>query len=244
MAEKLSGPTEVRRITAPESPLPTETFDFVGELHFEHEYPTRATIEKLYDELDFQRACQVFLRNMMAMSMYSLREGLVRDLGVDAAGKFAIFEGRMDANSLLLTPNTETVYGMTFLDTAADGPTVVEVPPGVLGLLNDMWMRAVEDIGIFGPDQGQGGKYLVLPPGFAGDVPEGYFVLRPRTHGSWFVLRGMLTPEGDPGPAVANMKQLCIYLPAGSRGPAAGDDVCQRYRPGARHRAPDRHPLF
>src|SRR6266567_1496227 len=145
MTDVLSGPTDVRRITAPSSPPPELESRFVGRLAFVDEYPTAETIQRLYDELDFQRACQVYLRNMLAMSMYDFREGLARDLAVDSPRKLAIWEGRLDANSLLLTPNSETAYLTTFLDLDADGPTVVDVPPDVLGLFDDMWMRPVED---------------------------------------------------------------------------------------------------
>jgi hypothetical protein len=106
--------------------------------------------------------------------MYSFREGLRRDLGADTLQHYVTWDGSFDARSLLLTPDSETVYGLGFLALQADGPTVVEVPPGVLGVFNDMWMREVENIGPAGPDQGAGGSYLVLPPGHDGDMPDGY----------------------------------------------------------------------
>ena len=81
------------------------------------------------------------------------------------------------ANSWIvsLTPNTETTYGTTMLDLHAWGPTVVEVPPASLCLVDDFWFRYVADMGIAGPDKGRGGKYLYLPPDFDGEVPDGYF---------------------------------------------------------------------
>jgi hypothetical protein len=57
----------------------------------------------------------------------------LNDLGLDAATKFLIYEALLDAQSLFLTPNTESVYGMQFLDLKRDGPTIVEAPPGLLG---------------------------------------------------------------------------------------------------------------
>ncbi len=60
---------------------------------------------------------------------------------------------------------------------------VLEVPPGVLGILNDAHWRWVNDLGLTGPDQGKGGKYLVVPPGYKGTLPkEGYFVQKTRTY--------------------------------------------------------------
>jgi len=79
----------------------------------------------------------------------------------------------------------------------AHGPLVLEVPPKVLGLIDDMWYRFVIDLGFVGPDKGAGGKYLLLPPGYKGEVPEGYFVVRPATFSIWAAWRTFLV-EGDP----------------------------------------------
>ena len=111
---KTSGPTRVPRKTAPSLPRRTETSPFVGKLTFQDGYPSIQTVHRLYDELDFQRACQAFLRNIMAASMYFFREGLRRDLGFTSPRDVAMF--RCDANVLMLTPNSETVYATTFLD--------------------------------------------------------------------------------------------------------------------------------
>jgi hypothetical protein len=62
----------------------------------------------------------------------------------------------------------------------------------MLGLINDSWFRYVADLGVIGADKGKGGKYLVLPPGYKGDVPSGYFVVRPKTFWSWAFVRGSI----------------------------------------------------
>ena len=191
---------DLKRITAPVSPPPLIESTFIGEIRTINEYPTAETIEKLYDELDFQRACQAFLRNITASSMYSFREGLRRDLGATTPQHYVAWDGAFDANSVLLTPNSETVYGLAYLALDVDGPTVIEAPPGVLGVLNDMWMREVENIGAAGPDRGAGGSYLVLPPGYEGDVPDGYFIARSKTYGVWLALRAFRTPDGNRRP--------------------------------------------
>lgn len=206
------GPTDVRRITAPESPPPVVHSDFVGDLVFENEYPTAATVDKLFDQLDFQRACQVFLRNITASSMYSFRHGLARDLGVKSSSQVVIWEDGYDARSLLLTPNSETIYGLTYLDLNTDGPTVLEMPAGMLGFFNDMWMREVANIGPAGPDQGHGGRFLVVPPGYAGTPPPfGFHLIRPRTYGVWTLLRALRDPDGSTEAGVSRMKQLRVY---------------------------------
>jgi hypothetical protein len=204
------GPTSVPTVSAPTPPAANLESRFIGRLSFQDGYPTRETVQRLYDELDFQRATQVFLRNTAALNMYGLRLGMARDLGVDAPSKLAIF--RATANSLLLTPNSETLYGMTFFALDADGPTVVDVPPRLLGLINDMWMRPVEDIGPGGPDRGRGGKYLVVPPGYTGPLPDsGYFIVRMMTNSGWFLVRAFLDPSGDEAPAHALLRQTRIY---------------------------------
>ena len=228
MTFKPTGPidSEVKRITAPHSPPPVITSEFVGELHFENEYPTMETVQKLYDQLDFQRACQVFLRNITASSMYSFRHGLARDLGVNAANKVALWKEQFDPNSLLLTANSETVYAFTFLDLKTDGPTVVEIGAGVLGFLNDMWMREVVNFGPAGPDQGHGGRFLVLPPGYDGPVPLfGFHVVRSQTYGLWVVMRGMRDRDGSTDAAVETLKAYRAYPLAQIENPRATEFI-------------------
>ena len=87
----------------------------------------------------------------------------------------------MDSRSTFLTANTSTPYSWMWLD-LRDGPIVLESPPKVLGALNDMWYRWVVDIGLTGPDQGKGGKYLILPPGSQDMNPEGYIVVQSPTN--------------------------------------------------------------
>jgi hypothetical protein len=74
---------------------------------------------------------------------------------------------------------------------------VIELPAGMLGAIDDMWFRYVSDLGVAGPDQGKGGKYLVLPPGYDGDVPNGYFVVRPETFGNWIFMRAYISDGVD-----------------------------------------------
>ena len=66
------------------------------------------------------------------------------------------------------------------LNLKRDGATVLEAPPGMLGAFNDAWFRYIQDIGPAGPDKGKGGKYLVLPPDYEGEIPEGYFVVQTK----------------------------------------------------------------
>ena len=80
MATALTGPTSVRRITAPEPPPPFVDTRFVGRLEFKGGFPTDPTLQRIYDQLDFQRGCQVFLRHMMAAAIWGFHQAFTRDL--------------------------------------------------------------------------------------------------------------------------------------------------------------------
>ncbi|WP_152975322.1 DUF1254 domain-containing protein [Rhodococcus rhodochrous] len=180
----------------------------LGTLRFFDGLPDEATVQKVYDNLDFQRAVQAFLTALPAASLSATRAG-IRTFGPDNQ-TMLITESLMDSHTLLLTANTETIYTLGWLDTKA-GPLVIEVPPRALGMIDDFWQRYVGDVGNAGPDRGQGGKYLLLPPDHSGDVPAGYFVLRSRTYGNLLGVRAFIV-GGDVRAAADSVKsQLRIY---------------------------------
>src|SRR5512147_690904 len=161
----------------------------LGTLKFFDGFPDNATVDKLYDNLDFQRAVQAYLLGLAPVNQLANRKGMAALGPINQT--IPIFEDRMDSKSLFLTPNNNTPYTWFWLD-LREGPLVMEVPPKVLGLINDMWYHFVTDIGMVGPDKGEGGKYLLLPPGYKGEVPEGYFVVRPATYSNWIAWRTFL----------------------------------------------------
>jgi hypothetical protein len=197
-------PQTLRQITTPD-----RVTTRLGTLKFFDGLPDKATVEKVYDNLDFIRGVEAFLTLMPGASMSALRQGL-RDGGL-IEGTIGISETLTDAKSLLLTANTDTVYAGTDLD-LKNGPLVVESPPNVLGIVNDAWFRYVADLGNAGPDRGKGGRFLFLPPGYKGDVPQGYYVFRPPTYGNALMWRGFLV-NGDPRPAVAKIKKHARVYP-------------------------------
>jgi hypothetical protein len=186
----------------------------LGTLRFFDGFPDKATAEKLYDNLDFERAVQAFLLGMPAVSQVANREAF-RTLGPPNT-VVPIFEQLLDSRGIVLTGNDNTVYSWTWLDLSG-GPLVLEVPPKVLGTANDMWQRWVIDVGITGPDKGEGGKYLSLPPGYSGQVPQGYHVVHSPTFGVWIPWRSFLV-HGDPAPGVALVKQHTKIYPLSEAG--------------------------
>ena len=189
--------------------IPDKVETRLGTLEFFDGFPDKATVDKVYDNLDFQRAVQAYLLALAPVNMAGLREGL---LGVGPANvTIPTFENNLNARSIFLTANATTPYTWIWIN-LHDGPLVVEVPPMTLGMIDDFWFKYVTDIGIVGPDKGQGGKYLLLPPGYKGEVPEGYtveeFSLRrwwvPDYHNAgigdlltWFFTRDTWNPTGS-----------------------------------------------
>jgi len=140
----------------------------IGKLTFTHDfadgYPIRETIEKLFDERDFQRACQVYLWAMPFVSAGEVERVLMQAPGA-AHGDIVLVETYSDL-SRFLTANATTPYAVIWLNLARNGPFVLEIPAGPsAGFVDDLWQRPVTDIGLPGPDKGQGGMFIVVGPG-------------------------------------------------------------------------------
>ena len=195
---------------------PNQLDTSIGTLNLSDGFPTPETIEKIYDNLDRSRALQAYLLAIPIVNQAGMRDSL-RKFGPDNQTN-VIWENLVDAKTVELTANDNTIYSFIWIDTKK-GPLVVEIPPMVLGAIDDFWYRWVADIGITGADKGKGGKYLILPPGYQGAIPEGYFVVRPQTYGSWMPFRSFLV-DGSTKPGVESVKQhLKIYQLADAANP-------------------------
>ncbi|MDH4020900.1 MAG: DUF1254 domain-containing protein, partial [Xanthomonadales bacterium] len=143
----------------------------IGTLEYLDGAPLPETAARVYDYLDTMRGVDVFLKGMPGASLQGLIKG-AHEVGAVKYNQVLIADKLMDSTSLFLTANTSTMYVVPDFDLEAMGPMVVEAPAGMLGAFNDAWFRYMQDIGPAGPDKGKGGKYLVLPPGFEGEVPD------------------------------------------------------------------------
>ncbi len=181
----------------------------LGSLNLVDGVPDEATAQMVYDNLDFQRGVQAFLSGIQIAAMSALRTGLLEFGPPNTTA--VLFENLMDSKALWLTPNTTSVYMAAWLE-LGDEPMVIETPPDVLGIIDDHWFKYVTDFGRLGPDKSQGGKFLILPPGYDGDVPEGYHVARTNTYGNWVIWRAFQV-DGDPAPAVETTKRIFRIYP-------------------------------
>jgi len=182
----------------------------LGALEFQDGVPTAKTAQTVYDTLDFTNALSAYNNSFRGASALAIVKGFE---GIGAGpGDVVIFEKFMDANSLFLTANADTVYYLTGLD-LSKGPVVVEQPPGAVGTINDMWFSWVIDIGGPGPDRGLGGKYLIVGPDYDGPLPEGgYFVAHSKTNFALYAARAYLV-DGKPEPAVETIKKTMKVYP-------------------------------
>jgi hypothetical protein len=187
------------------------------ELPFPENYPTSEASQQLIDEMMFQRACQVLLWSIPAMSVYAMKKGSDEVFG-EGGNVLVVFKDRLTSETLISTPNSDVIYALGYIDLAADGPTVVEVPPHQQGILDDFWQRPITDVGYVGPDAGEGGKYLLLPPDYVGEVPEGYHTFTSRTYGVLVFWRAFIE-GGDTSKPVALIEQTRIYPLAAAANP-------------------------
>ncbi len=180
----------------------------IGTLKFLDGAPLPQTAQRAYDYLDTMRAVDVFLKAMPAASVGALMHGPA-SIGANASNKVLIMDKLMDSAPLFLTGNTSTLYVCPSLDLKIDGPTVLDVPPGMLGAFNDAWFRYMQDIGPMGPDKAKGGKFLILPPGYEGNIPEGYYIVKSPTYKVWVFMRGSIAKGLEA--AITNAKKLKVY---------------------------------
>ena len=207
------GSVDLSRISTPDSVKTS-----IGTLKYIDGAPLPETADMVYDYLDTMRGVDAFLKGMPGASIQGLMEG-PRVIGQKASNQLVIFDKLANAKQFYLTTNTSTMYVFGQLDLKVDGPTVVDVPAGMLGVFNDAWFRYAGDIGPFGQDKGEGGKYLVLPPGYEGEVPEGYFIIKSRSYKMMAFMRGSIAKGLDV--ALVNAEKTKIYSLAKMDNPPA-----------------------
>ncbi|GAB17451.1 hypothetical protein GOEFS_033_00130 [Gordonia effusa NBRC 100432] len=184
-------------------------------------YPAPDAREQLEDELFFQRAVQAYLWALPAMNMWAMKRGLETVSG-SGYNVMSVPEQRLKPTTLITTPNSDLIYGLTFADLSVTGPLVIEAPPKLQALLDDFWHRPLTgplidgfqylgDVGIPGPDRGRGGKYLIIPDDYDGLIDQDeYFVFTSRTNGVFIFARGFFQSVDDLSPGVESVEGIIV----------------------------------
>ena len=169
--------------------------------------------ESLRDELFYQRAIQAYITMLPALNVIGMRDGSEAAFG-KGYNVLPIWKDRMDSRTWVTTPNADVIYSMSYLDLKETGPLVVAAPRDVIGMFTDFFQRTITDVGAIGPDRARGGLYLLLPPGYDGEIPKGYFTFTSPTYNVFLFFRTIMAKGDsgpDPKPAVALAEQTRIY---------------------------------
>jgi hypothetical protein len=195
-----------------------ERFEALADSAMEENRPTEGSGRILMDELLFQRATQSYLWALPLINTLGMKHGSEKVFGA-GYNVLPIWKKRLDAKTLVTTPNSDVIYAMSYVDLGKDGPLVFDAPPNLQGILLDFWQRPIPvdggkfagDVGLPGPDAGKGGKFLILPPGYAEDVPPGYYVYRSSTNNVFIFLRAFYQDPKNLEPAVALIEKSRVY---------------------------------
>lgn len=181
----------------------------IATLPFVEDRAPADTAQALRDELLYHRATQTYLWALPLINTLGMKTGSEKAFGA-GYDVLPVWKERLDARTLVTTPNSDVIYAMGYVDLGRDGPLVLDAPPMLQGILLDAWQRPIPvdggrfagDVGFFGPDQGKGGTFLLLPPGYEGEVPEGHFVCRSGTNNVFVFLRAFYADARDLKPPV------------------------------------------
>ena len=199
-----------------------DRFDDIADSPMTGGRPTASAAKSLKEELLFQRATQVYLWALPLINTLGMKYGSEQTFGA-GYNVLPIWKDRLDAKTLITTPNSDVLYAMSYADLGETGPLVFDAPPRMQGILLDFWQRPIPgpkvnasevfagDVGFFGPDGGKGGKFLILPPGYNDPVPAGYYVFRSGTKNVFIFLRAFFEDPNNLTPAVEELQKARFY---------------------------------
>ena len=167
----------------------------------------------LVDELYYQRAVHAYMTMLPALNTIGMRDGSEAIFG-KGYNVLPIWKDRMDSRTWVPTPNADVIYSMNYLDLKETGPLVVAAPANVIGMFTDFFQRTITDVGLIGPDRARGGLYLLLPPDYDGEIPQGYFAFKSKTYNVLLFFRTIMAKGDngpDPKPAVTLAEQTRVY---------------------------------
>src|SRR5271169_839195 len=187
-----------------QSPLVTQMYN--------GQYPPKEDYAKFKEQMLFLRAVDAYMLTLPALNTIGMRDGSEAKFGA-GYNVLPVWKDRMNAKTWVPTPNADIIYSMGYIDLKKTGPLVVYAPPHVIGMFTDFFQRTLTDVGWAGPDNAEGGLYLLLPPDYQGTVPAGYHTFRSDTCNVFLFFRTVLT-QGPDGPsnkepvAIAEMTRI------------------------------------
>jgi hypothetical protein len=179
----------------------------LGKVEFDGELPARGDVQRVFDELDYQMACQAYLWALPLVSYAQWRSVHYEVFGATSSDlvHYVSYRDRLG----LITANATTPYTLNFFDLHETGPLVIELPAGrTAGGVSDFWQRECGVLGEMGPDQGRGGKHMIVPPGTTPPDADGIFALQAT---GMNVMFGFRTLDPDPERARALVDAVRIY---------------------------------
>jgi hypothetical protein len=169
----------------------------------------------LADRAVQRRAVEAVIWGMPAVNFDRMLKAAIANGG--DANQMIFWSQPVNSKNQTLTPNPDTIYLNPFYDTRK-GPIVLEIPPAeanavIVGSIDNAWQNALEDVGPAGADKGDGGKYLITPPGYTDKVPDGYIMLPSDTYQGFVILRSNFKSRSDAdiAAAVEYGKKVKIY---------------------------------
>jgi len=175
-------------------------------------------------QIAYQRGIEAMTWGVPAVSMLSMREG---NFGLGGGFNTVYWLSKVPtAQTEALTANNQTPYASIFL-TTKDGPVILEVPPAtkrtaIFGSAIDVWQVPIVDIGPAGTDQGKGGRYLFLPPGYEGNIPDGMYPVHLGLYGVYIALRCIPLGNATFAEAAEYSKQINAYPLSEAQEPPPG----------------------
>jgi hypothetical protein len=184
---------------------------------------TATTFSTVASRMLERRAVDAVIWGMPMVSLDALRQAYFRD-GKAKYGDIIWWPKGSSWKNQSLTPNTSLRYLCVFFNTKDDGPVVLELPPAAngssfLGTICDAWQVPLTDVGF----EGKGGKYLILPPDFTGEVPTGYIAVRSKTYNTFSGIRSILASNSEEDERTGNalVAQVKVYPLAKANSPPA-----------------------
>ena len=160
-----------------------------------------------------RRAVEAAIWGMPIVSVDAMRQAFLRE---GKYGDILYFSKPADWKFQVTTPNASSLY-VYFNFNLREGPVVLDFPAavgaGLFGTMLDAWQIPLADVGPEGSDKGKGGKYLLLPPDYQDEIPQGFFPVRSQTYNGYALFRAIPTTqsEEDVAKAIKLVKELRLY---------------------------------